>query len=155
MIVAEKPAVLIIGVGNPLRGDDAAGPAVIQRLQNRLPPSVIALPLDSDSVSLMEAWRDFERVILVDAVCSGAVPGFIHRFDATRTELPRGLFHYSSHLFGVAEAVELARQLGRLPERLVVYGIEGAGFAYGEGLSAGVAEAVEQVAHRILVELGE
>jgi len=115
----------------------------------------MTLQLDSDGVSLMEAWRDFERVILVDAACSGAVPGAIHRFDATQSELPCGLFHYSSHLFGVAEAVELARQLGRLSERLVVYGIEGAMFAYGEGLSAGVAEAVERVAHGILVELGE
>ena len=155
MIATEKPAVLVIGVGNPLRGDDGAGPAVIQCLQNRLPPSVATLQLDSDGVSLIEAWRDFERVILVDAAGSGAVPGFIHRFDVSRTELPRGLFHYSSHLFGVAEAVELARQLGRLPERLVVYGIEGAVFAYGEGLSAAVAAAVERVAHEIIVELGE
>jgi len=151
----EKPAVLVIGVGNPLRGDDAAGPAVIQHLQNRLPPSAVTLQLDSDGVSLMEAWQGFGRVIVVDAAGSGAAPGAIHRFDAARTELPRGLFHYSSHLFGVAEAVELARQLGRLPERLVVYGIEGAGFAYGEGLSAEVAAAVERVAHGILVELGE
>ena len=153
MIATEKPAVLVIGVGNPLRGDDAAGPAVIQRLQNRLPASVATLQLDSDGVSLMEAWRDYEQVILVDAACSGAVPGVIHRFDATQSELPRGLFHYSSHLFGVAEAVELARQLGRLPERLVIYGIEGAAFAYGEGLSAAVAEAVEQVAAAIVAEL--
>ena len=126
---------------------------MIQCLQNRLPASVATLQLDSDGVSLMEAWQGFERVILVDAACSSAVPGFIHRFDATRTKLPRGLFHYSSHLFGVAEAVELARQLGRLPERLVVYGIEGAVFAYGEGLSAAVAEAVERVASAIAIEL--
>jgi hydrogenase maturation protease len=149
----EKPAVLVIGVGNPLRGDDGAGAAVIQRLQNRLPASVATLQMDSDGVSLMEAWRGFERVILVDAACSGAAPDAIHRFDASRTELPRGLFHYSSHLFGVAEAVELARQLGRLPKRLVVYGIEGAVFTYGEGLSAAVAAAVEQVASAIAIEL--
>ena len=153
MSAIEKPAVLVIGIGNSLRGDDGAGPAVIQRLQNRLPSSVITLQLDSDGVSLMEAWRDFERVILVDAAGSGAVPGTIDRFDASRTELPRGLFHYSSHLFGVAEAVELARQLGRLPKRLVVYGIEGAAFGYGEGLSAGVAAAVERVASAIAIEL--
>ncbi len=153
MTAAEKPVALIIGVGNPLRGDDGAGPAVIQHLQNRLPPSVITLQLDSDGVSLMEAWRGFERVILVDAAGSGAIPGAIHRFDASRTKLPRGLFHYSSHLIGVVEAVELARQLGRLPERLVVYGIEGAAFAYSEGLSAEVAAAVERVASAIAAEL--
>ena len=153
MSATEKPTTLIIGVGNPLRGDDDAGAAVIQRLQNRLPPSAKTLQLDSDGVSLMEAWRGFEQVILVDAACSGAAPGAIHRFDANRTELPRGLFHYSSHLFGVAEAVELARQLERLPERLVVYGIEGTAFAYGEGLSAAVAEAMERVAMAILAEL--
>ena len=153
MIATEKPAVLVIGVGNPLRGDDGAGAVVIQRLQNCLPPSVTTLQLDSDGVSLMEAWQGFEKVILVDAACSGAAPGAIHRFDASQIELPRGLFHYSSHLFGIAEAVELARQLGRLPERLVIYGIEGAVFVYGEGLSAAVAAAVEQVASTIAAEL--
>ena len=153
MSATETPVVLVIGVGNPLRGDDGAGAAVIQRLQNRLPLSVKLLQLDSDGVSLMEAWREFERVILVDAACSGAAPGAIHRFNATQSELPRGLFHYSSHLFGVAEAVELARQLGRLPERLVVYGIERMEFAYGEGLSVVVAEAVERAAAAIAAEL--
>jgi hydrogenase maturation protease len=143
----------VIGVGNPLRGDDGAGAAVIQRLQSRLPSPAKTLQLDSDGVSLMEAWQDFERVILVDAACSGVVPGTIHRFDAIQSELPRGLFHYSSHLFGITEAVELARQLGRLPKWLVVYGIEGAAFAYGEGLSAEVSEAVEQVAAAIVAEL--
>ncbi|MFO1429487.1 MAG: hydrogenase maturation protease [Candidatus Competibacteraceae bacterium] len=193
MSATEKPTVLVIGVGNPLRGDDGAGAAVIQRLQNRLSPFVltdhalkvdshvglrcahqlsaifrlggrahltrptgifmVTLQLDSDGVNLMEAWQGFKQVIVVDAACSGAVPGAIHRLDAPQSELQRGLFHYSSHLFGVAEAVELARQLGRLPERLVIYGIEGVAFAYGEGLSAVVAEAVERVAAAIMAEL--
>jgi hydrogenase maturation protease len=67
--------------------------------------------------------------------------------------LPRELFHHSSHLFGIAEAVEMARSLGRLPLRLLVYGIAGEHFSYGEGLSPRVARAAGETAELILDEL--
>lgn len=93
----------------------------------------------------MEAWRDVTHAVVVDAASSGAAAGTIHRLEATETRAPTGLFHYSSHLFSVAEAIEMARVLGRLPERLTVFGIEGCDFSYGEGLSAEVAAAAEEV----------
>lgn len=62
-------------------------------------------------------------------------------------------FHYSTHAFSLAEAVELARILGQLPEHLIVYGIEGKEFTSGEGLSPEVAAAVEEVVRRVKAEL--
>ncbi len=58
----------------------------------------------------------------------------------------------STHSFGVAEAVELARALGRLPARIVVFGIEGRDFAQGEGLSPDVDAAVDEVVRRVTEE---
>ena len=52
----------------------------------------------------------------------------------------------STHAFGVADAVELARALGRLPGRLDVYAIEGASFAAGDRLSPAVERAVAELA---------
>ena len=145
--------VQIIGIGNPLRHDDGAGPAVVQRLRQQLPPTVTIIEHNGDGANLMECWDSTDEVVLVDAACSGGEPGTVYRFDASETPLSRGLFHYSSHLFSVAEAVEMARSLGRLPKRLIVYGIEGAMFDYGVGLSPTTASAVETVAKAILADL--
>ena len=145
---------LIIGVGNPCRCDDGAGPAVARcLLQQVLPSTVKIIEHHGEGAALIDAWQGYQRVLLVDAICSAAAVGSVQRFDALQVELPKGLFHYSSHLFGVAEAVELARSLGRLPDELILYGIEGVEFGYGEDLSPEVAAAVGGVASRIQVEL--
>jgi hydrogenase maturation protease len=60
----------------------------------------------------------------------------------------------STHAFGLAEAVELARALGRLPRFLVVYGVEGKCFTPGAALSAGVEAAAADAAARVLDEVG-
>lgn len=154
------PGTLIVGIGNALRGDDAAGLAVARRLEEALSgrhdPQVLSgaavLRHDGEGASLMEVWQGREAVILVDAVLSGAAPGAIHRLDALSQPLPAGWLRCSTHAFGVAEAVELARAMGRLPPRLVLYGIEANSFAPGAGLSPEVGAAVPVVAELVLQE---
>lgn len=150
-----KPAALIIGAGNPLRRDDGAGTAVVRKLLSALPKDVAVIEHHGDGLSLMQLWQDIDKVVLVDAAFSGALPGTVYRFDGSETELPRQLFTHSSHLLGVAEGVEMARALGRLPSKLIIYGIEGATFDYGEELSPEVARAVEEVAGKIRAEVAQ
>lgn len=87
----------------------------------------------------MEEWRDAEEVILVDAISSGSSPGGILKLDVTKRSLPKEISCRSSHSFGVAEAVELARALERLPAKLIIYGVEGKSFEIGMSLSHEVA----------------
>jgi hydrogenase maturation protease len=101
----------------------------------------------------MEAWKEAEAVILVDATHSGASPGTLHRFDVAAQSLPTTLLCYSTHAFGVAEAIELSRALGQLPARFIVYGIEGKNFAAGLELSAEAESAVEETVSCIRQEL--
>ena len=98
----------------------------------------------------MAAWEGRDRVVLIDAMRSGSPPGTVRRFDAGRGDLPDGAFACSSHLYGPAEAVALARSLGRLPESLVVYGVEGADFTLGAGLSPEVASALDALIDELL-----
>lgn len=143
---------MIIGVGNPYRGDDCVGLIIARRLKHSLGDLVCVLEQSGEGAALLEAWRGAQTLIIIDAVKSGAEAGSIHRFDAQERMLPGHFFHYSTHAFAVAEAIELARALGELPPRVVVYGIEGKNFAAGTELSEEVREAVSEVVKRIEAE---
>lgn len=146
------PMALVCGVGRRERGDDAAGPTVADRLALRAPSGVEVRVVEDDVLGLVDAWSGRERVVLVDAMVSGAPPGTVSRFDARAGALPTVLRAVSSHAFDVGAAVELARALDRLPDALVVYGIEGKTFE-GDGLSANVERALDDVVERVLAEL--
>jgi hydrogenase maturation protease len=135
--------ILVIGVGNIFRGDDGVGPSVAARLRKLALPGVTVREQSGEGTSLMTAWENEAYVIVVDAVQSGSEPGTIHRLDVTETPIPAQFSsHFSGHAFGVAGAVEMARLLGKLPQRLIVYGVEGLTFDTGQGLSSVVADAV-------------
>ncbi len=139
--------VRIIGCGNLDRGDDAAGVMVARRLR------VLGIDADEqsgDSVSLMDSWQGFETVIVVDALCSDHAPGEVRIWDACASPLPKAALQCSTHALGLYEAVELARTLDRLPDKLLIYGIEGKQFAPGARPSAEVEKAVESVAQHIV-----
>jgi hydrogenase maturation protease len=61
----------------------------------------------------------------------------------------------STHALDVAAAIEFARALGRLPPRLIVYGIEGRSFTVSAGLSPEVERAIKQVLEQLRGEIGE
>ncbi|MCS7197076.1 MAG: hydrogenase maturation protease [Candidatus Bipolaricaulota bacterium] len=145
--------VLIIGVGNEYRHDDGVGLVVARALREKNLDGLEILEMSGEGAALIEAFQNAERVIVVDAVCSGATPGTIFRFEAHHQQIPTKFFRYSTHNFGLAEAIELARSLGQLPKELIVYGIEGKDFSLGEGLSVEVAHAAHEVVHRIEKEL--
>lgn len=144
---------VIIGVGNSLRSDDGVGIWVARRLRERLPRGIPVVEASGEGAALIETWKGVARVILVDAVSSGAAPGTIYRLDAAAEPIRAQFFRCSSHAFGVGEAVELARVLDQLPPRLVIYGIQGANFAAGAELSPAVAKAAAEVSQRILEEI--
>ncbi len=129
----------LIGVGNAWRRDDGAGPAVAAALGG---------VCTDDPSRLLDLWAGAEHAIVVDAAASGAPPGTLRHFDAAAAPLPAGAAR-STHAFGVADAVELARALGRLPPRLDVYAIEGAVFAPGPGLTPDVARTVAMLARML------
>jgi hydrogenase maturation protease len=131
--------VIVIGVGNSWRGDDAAGLEVARR--------VGGVTHEGDCTRLLEEWGEGDDVVVVDAASSGTAPaGTVHRFDALAEPLPASVLASSTHAIGVPAAIELARALGRLPRRLRVYGIEGERWEAGEALSPAVTRGVEELA---------
>lgn len=154
------PSVLVLGVGNADRGDDAVGRVVARRVREALatrgelaPAGPVAvLEHHGEGAALLEAWKDAVSVVVVDAAAPGTTPGRIHRIDAGSQPLPVALLR-STHAFGVAEAVGLARALGWLPRSLVVYAVEGLSFAAGTPMSPEVETAAADAAARVLDEV--
>jgi len=146
----QKPTTLVIGVGNAHRGDDAVGPLVASRLKQRAGEKFTVIEQAGEGLALMEIWEGADTVIILDAALSGAPAGAIHRIDATTELMPKDFFRCSTHALGVAEAIELSRALGQLPQRVIVYGIEGESFEAGAGLSPAVEEAARELEALVL-----
>ena len=145
----QKPK-LVIGIGNPFRSDDAVGLKVAQRLQPYSGDRLEVIEFTSDPLNLWDQWQHYDDVWLIDAIPLKEQPGRVHLFDAARKRLPTGLFQSSTHNLGVAEAIELARALGKLPRQFMVYGIEGKNFSFGQTLSPEIEIAIEKITSEIL-----
>ncbi len=144
---------MVVGIGNPDRGDDAAGPAVVQRLRGALGQDIELAEENGETAALLARIERVDAAYLVDACASGAPAGTVMRFDAAATPLPHHTFGLSTHGLGLAEAIELARALGQLPPTCVVYAIEGASFEAGAPLTPAISDAVAEVARRLRAEI--
>jgi hydrogenase maturation protease len=141
--------ILIIGIGNPYRSDDAAGRRVARNLFGQRLSGVRILECSGEATELMQAWNQTEHVLIIDAICSGQPPGSIQRFDVSQRALPACLKETSTHAFGLSQAIELARVLNTLPKQIIVFGIEGKNFEPGETLSHEIQQAVDLCVQQI------
>ena len=142
--------VIVIGIGNAWAGDDAAGLLVARMVRERAPAGVAVVEHEGESTALLDVWDGARIAIIVDATSGGGNPGTVRVLDATREPLSGDLTGASTHAFGLAEAIELARALGRLPERLIVVGIEGERFDAGARPDPAVSGALEQATGQVL-----
>jgi hydrogenase maturation protease len=147
-VTAGHQPVLVVGVGQRDRGDDAVGPAVAERAAGLLPPEVTVVER-AEPTGLIGTWAGAGLVVIADAVRSGQRPGTVHVLHACHGPLPLGTGADSTHGLGLAEVIELGRTLGRLPPELVVIGVEAQQFQLGEPMSPRVAAAVELAAKAV------
>jgi hydrogenase maturation protease len=150
-------AVLVIGIGNRLRGDDGASGEVVRRLREGTALTRIEVRERlCEPTDLLETWQGADAVVLVDTMRSGDPPGTIRRFDVSSAPLPARLRGFgSTHAFGLHDVIELGRALDRLPGRVIVFAVEGLTFEAGAALSDEVAAAVAPLAAAVLEEAGQ
>jgi hydrogenase maturation protease len=108
---------------------------------------------EEEPTRLIDAFGGADVAVVVDAVSTGARPGTLHRFDASDAPVPSRELRSSTHALGIGEALELARALGRLPRRTIVFGVEGSDFLARDGLTAPVAEAVGRASAAVVEEV--
>ncbi len=142
---------LLIGVGNPVRGDDGVGCFVAEQA-SKAAPNLDVLISRGDPAELLDAWGGKRKVVIVDACVSGATPGTLHRFDACAGPLPSVFGEVSTHGVDLGASVEMARALDGLPSELIIYGIEAVQAAHGTPITPRVLEAAQSLSQRILEE---
>ncbi len=144
---------VVIGVGNRFRRDAGVGPAVIDRLRSIGLEHVVLAESDGEAAALIMLWDQQRLAILVDAMQADPPhPGRVHRLVVPRPAVER-IRAVSAHAADVGNALETARSTGRLPYRLVVFGIEAADLGEGKGLSPAVQRAADAVAGEIALEV--
>ena len=154
--MTDRISILVAGIGNPYRCDDGTGPEIAKTLAKMLPEQVEIRSDISDGLSLIYLWQEYDCVYLIDAVCPNGTPGKTYRFDVLSQPLPQNFFTgYSTHSINILETISLARNLDMLPEKLIIYGVEGKDFSIGTDLSGQVRHAVFRVACEIKKELDD
>ncbi|WP_276857185.1 hydrogenase maturation protease [Mycobacterium pseudokansasii] len=141
-------AVLVVGCGNLLRGDDGVGPILVRHLWERGVPDGARL-VDGGTAGMDVAFqmRGAQRVVIIDAAATGVAPGTVYKVPgAELAELPplQGLH---THSFRWDHAIAFARwALGdACPSDITVFLIEASGVELGADLTEPVESAMEQV----------
>ncbi len=150
-----RPWVVVIGVGNELRGDDGAGIEAARALRAMVDQSeALVLEQHGEALGLIDQWDGFPAAIIIDAIGAGEPAGALRRIDASCEPVPAGLrSSTSTHAVGVGEAIELARAVDRLPPTVLVHGVQGESFDTGSPISAAGRAAIAPLAERVRYEI--
>ncbi len=151
--------IIVIGIGQTMRGDDAAGVEAVRRWQQKFPDTASRSEISVEfselpGLALLDLLGGFDDVLIVDAVQSGAAPGTVHRLS------PKDLASFgteskSAHGWGVAETLELGRQLQLIVANpsIRLIGVEAQELELGQPMSEAVEESLPAVCQAIEDEL--
>ncbi len=148
--------ILVLGLGNPLVTDDSVGLRVAAEVK-RMAGDRPGVEIDEDywgGLRLMERMAGFEAAIVIDAICTGASPGTLHRLGVHSIPTQRSA---SSHDMNLPTALALGRQAGvALPsdERILLVGIEAADIlSFGTQCTPAVQAAIVPAAREVMEAL--
>ncbi len=150
----EVKHVLILGLGNPLLGDEGIGMRVVEDLKGlELPDGVTVVEGGTAGLGLIGLMEGYQRVIIVDAADMGHPPGRVVRFTPLEAQFKTAEAPLSLHQIGLGEVLALAEALEVAPAELVIIGIQPSRIEGGVGLSPEVEGAIPQIIRIILDEL--
>jgi hydrogenase maturation protease len=146
---------LILGLGNPILGDDSAGLKVAEIVRRRMAfdPSIEVSEDYAGGLRLMERMIGYDQVIIVDAICTGAhPPGAVLHLNTSDIATQ----HTSStHDLNLPTALQLAATMNlKMPERIRIIAIEAENvLEFSEQCSPAVTLALPRAAEAVLAEL--
>ena len=150
----EVKRVLILGLGNPLLGDEGIGVRVVEELKGLdLPDGVAVVEGGTAGLGLVGLMEGYRRVIIVDAAEMGRPPGRVVRFTPSEARFKTVESLLSPHQIGLGEVLTLAKTLEIAPAEVVIIGVQPVRIEEGAGLSPEVEGAIPQIIRMVLDEL--
>ncbi|MDT8440249.1 MAG: hydrogenase maturation protease [Desulfuromonadales bacterium] len=155
MPATERAPLLVMGVGNLLRGDDGFGVRVIEHLAGQpLPAGVELLDAGTSIVDLIDELRGRRKLVVIDAVRGDQPAGTLYRFSPEQVDTA-AVPADSLHQVGLLETLKLADLIDCRPTQTVVIGVQPAATGLGIGLSPAVDAAIEAAGRLVRRELDE
>ena len=154
-MVNPKRPVVVLGLGNPLMGDEGIGVHLIERLaaSGEQYPSVDFIDAGTGGLSVLHLLDGRHRAIIIDCAFMDEPPGAIRRFTPEDVRSRKVLAHQSLHEADLIRIIEMARQLGQAPEQIVIFGIQPEQVRAGGELSRTLVEKADEYISLILREL--
>ncbi len=150
--------ILVLGIGNPILGDDGIGFYVAQELASKVKnESVDVKDASTHGLNLLELLAGYDRVIIVDAIkTENGEAGQIYKL---RPEDFVNTVHFATSLHdtNLATAIEIGKRLlaEQMPKEIVIFAIEAEQVTkFTEEMTEKVKEAIPKVANLILEEIG-
>lgn len=145
----------VIGIGNRLRGDDAAGPMVIDGLMELNESQVELIDAGSDAIGILEYLEDRPRVWIIDACSMAKTPGELVKFKPSQVNMVVQEDAQNLHGLGLSASLKMAGDLDMLPDELMIFGIQPESVEFNTGVSPAVRETINQVVKEIHAEIQE
>jgi hydrogenase maturation protease len=148
------PATVVIGLGNPLRGDDGVGVRVVEVLAAQpLPQDVEVADGGTQGLGIVSLMEGRRRAIVVDAAGVGRSPGQFVRFTLDEARLLGDDQPLSVHAAGLGDALLLAQVLGTLPDEVIIFGVQPSRVQWDSSLSPEVEAALPALIAAVLAEV--
>lgn len=156
--MAEDDRTLILGLGNPILGDDGVGIAIAREIKERWPtdPSIDIIEASLAGRFLLDLITGYQTVIVADAIITDEQAPAASVYTLSVDDLGTVVNPYASHALDLRTTVELGKQLGyEIPETIRIYAVEiKENTVFREGLSPEIEATVVPVAQKIMQDLG-
>ncbi len=150
-----KKDIVVIGLGNLLLSDEGIGIHLIRKLSEHQDkfPSVEFIDAGTGGMNVLHLIANRKKAVIIDCVKMGKKPGTIKRFEPTDVQTTKKMTHFSLHEADILRIIELSRQLGECPNKIVIFGIEPESLELGQKLSKTLSDGIDAYSIDICKEL--
>lgn len=124
----------IIGIGNPMMADDGIGPRLILELEGSC-PGVDLIDMGTGGMQLVHVLAKYDSVVIIDSVDMDLSPGVLRIFSPEDVVSLKETRAYSLHDWDLLRSIEISRNLGEAPEKILIFAVQPASLEMREGLS--------------------
>ena len=131
----------VIGIGNPMMGDDGIGPRLILELESSNIDADL-IDMGTGGMQLVHLMAEYRSVILIDSAEMGLYPGESRIFSPEEVVSFKETRAYSLHDWDLLRSIQISRDLGEAPDRILILAIQPGSLGMGEDLSPTLKEKI-------------